>query len=122
MKRHDIVFQIFNFYNTSVMKKICLYCRREFEAESEKVVFHDISCLDKYRKEHILPIYEQKVKYNHALSGEGTRNFNCIHYDTCLDGVIVRLEKEGKLKNNYQKALKKWKTWHCPQDCNDFNE
>ena len=104
------------------MKKICLYCRREFEAESEKVVFHDISCLDKYRKEHILPIYEQKVKYNHALSGEGTRNFNCIHYDTCLDGVIVRLEKEARSKNNYQKALRKWKTWHCPKDCDDFEE
>jgi hypothetical protein len=101
------------------MRKICLYCRREFEAESERVMFHDISCLDKYRKECITPIYEQTVKYN-ALSGEGRRNFSCIHYDTCLDGIIVRLEKEGKLKNNYQKVLKEWKTWHCPKDCNDF--
>ena len=103
------------------MKKICVYCERKFEAESDRAMFHDIRCLDEYRKEHITPIYEQTVKCN-ALSGRGTRNFSCIHYDTCLDGVIVRLEKEAKSKNNYQKAWRKWKTWHCPKDCHDFNE
>ncbi len=102
------------------MKKICLYCRKEFEAESERAIFHDSSCLYKYRKECITPIYKQKVKYNHALSGGGTRNFSCIHYDMCLDGVIVRLEKERRLKNNYKKAMRKWEAWHCPQDCHDF--
>ena len=109
-------------YNTCVMKKICLYCRKEFEAESERAIFHDSSCFYKYRKECITPVYEQKVKYNNALSGGGTRNFSCIHYDTCLDGVIVRLEKKRRLKNNYKKTMREWETWHCPRDCNDFEE
>ena len=89
------------------MKKICLYCQQEFEAVSERVMFHDLTCFSKYHQEQLPSIYEQTaVKYN-ALSGGGPKKFCCLHYDTCLDGVIVRIEKEGRVKNNYHKTLKK---------------
>ena len=98
------------------MNETCIYCGREFEAESEGVLFHNIRCFYKYRNERIIPIYKRIVKYN-ALLGEGARSFNCIHYDMCLDGVILRIESARRSKQGNQKA---WETWHCPIDCIDF--
>jgi hypothetical protein len=110
------------FYNTYVIKKYVYTVGENLTQKARGQCFHDINCLDEYQKECITPIYEQTVKYNNALSGEGTRNFSCMHYDTCLDGVIVRLEEKRKLKKRYKKTKREWETWHCPKDCNDFEE